>query len=306
MRALVTGASGFVGRHLVKSLLNEGHGVIALLRPQSCTTFQNENFQRIDIDDWSEDALKHKLEEKDFDAVIHLAASGVDPSDRALQTLHEINTKLPATLVSLAALRKAVMIGAGSSAEYHTPSAETPLKENDRLEDEASYGTSKAQGGAEAIEAAVTQNVPMRHLRFFHIYGAGEAPHRLLPTLIHHAKTTERIALSEGSQQRDFLYVGDAVSAIITACHALLSKKASGGRAVNVCTGQATTVRAFTLTATRLLNIDTARLGFGDLPLRPQENSYVVGDPAEIGFDLGWRAAYDLEAGLQAALKDSI
>src|SRR5438270_2056836 len=241
MKILVTGATGFIGRRLSTLLVADGHAVTAVGR-HICEVLGVEHLQ---VPELNPVCINRSLGARSFDAVVHLAAAGVDPQQRNLATLTAINVELPIFLASLAAERGAqALLLAGSSAEYMPAIDARPLTEDSPLETERPYGASKAAGGMNAMAFGAARGLPVVVLRLFNVFGPGEAPHRLLPSLIHGLSYSRPVQLSAGSQVRDFVYVDDACAAFIDALHALSQKTLVAG-AYNVCTGIGSTVGEF-------------------------------------------------------------
>src|ERR1700724_688477 len=101
-RALVTGATGFIGRHLVDGLIDARTPVVALIRPGSQVPDQwRGRVTCVACADWSELGLRAALALQSFDVAFHLATYGVRPSDRDPDQMVRINVDLPALLVHL-------------------------------------------------------------------------------------------------------------------------------------------------------------------------------------------------------------
>ena len=298
---LLTGASGFLGVNLARHLLHLGHRPTLLVRPSSQTDPQlASRLELIRSPDWSEAGLRKALGHRRFDLIIHLAAYGVVPVKRDPVALHGINVQLPLDLLVLAQPMGASVILAGSSSEYSARAAANPLSEQMPLETQMSYGASKAEGGRRALRRATELEVPLCLLRFFNLFGPDEAPHRLLPTLLRGARESSRIALSPGHQLRDFVYVKDAIAAIITAAE-YLYRSADRATAVawNVCSGRGTSVRDFCEWVADVYLIDPALLGFGDIPMRQDDIPAIIGAPDKMRHDTGWETRYDIEDALR-------
>jgi nucleoside-diphosphate-sugar epimerase len=191
---------------------------------------------------------------------------------------------------------------AGTFSEYQRPAERTLLTEQSPLESGKIYGASKAAGGMVASELAESLGVKLRLLRFFNVYGEGEAPHRLLPSLVAGLSRGERVPLSEGTQVRDFIYVKDVVEACITAGDEMMTSSRHLATTWNVCTGVGHSVRAFAALVAQVMGGRTELLGFGDLPMRVDDEPYLVGDGARMLRELGWRPKHDLGAGIRAAV----
>ena len=298
--ALVTGASGFIGAHLVARLLSEGSRVTVLARPASVLPTEWRDRVRVIVcDDFSEANLRRLLNEP-VEAVFHLAAYGVKPTHRDIDEMLRINVELPAVLVRLCAGWRAHMVMAGTFSEYRSPSARSLLQEDSPLEQGKLYGSSKAAGGLMASAIAQSSGVAFRLLRLFKVYGAGEAPHRLLPALVTGLSRRERVAISAGTQVLDFVYVDDAVEAMLrTDTHC----REKGGVATwNAATGRAHSVREFAEHVASAMNADGSLLCFGAIDMRKDDEPWLVGSADLLRSELGWRPSIGLDAGIHAAV----
>ncbi len=296
--ALVTGGTGFVGRHLVARLKALGVRVTLLQRSLQ----ETEGTEVIHVTDFSETALAAALDGRRFDAVFHLAAYGVTPTDRDPALLEAVNVDAPQRLVRHAAragVRAFVLLGSGS--EYDFGSVTVPLDENGPLESSAPYGETKARGGVAALEAARAADLPFALVRMFNVYGSGENPHRLLPSLTRDLTRDKPVKLSPATQLRDFLFIDDAVEAIVSVAHALLH---AGGRHVfNLASGKPVSVRVFCETVARQLDKPILLLEFGALAMRPGETPFFSGDPARLKRFTGWQPRQGLEDGIALTLR---
>jgi nucleoside-diphosphate-sugar epimerase len=175
-----------------------------------------------------------------------------------------------------------------------------PLDESAPLETVKIYGAAKAKGGVLATELAGDLGVGLRILRLFHVYGPGEAPHRLLPSLLAGLGQASRVALSGGTQVRDFVYVADVVEAFLRA-----KRHIDGDRTPqtwNLCTGIGHSVRDFACCVADALGASHDLLGFGDLAPREDDVPWLVGNGELMASALGWRPQYELASGIEAAL----
>jgi nucleoside-diphosphate-sugar epimerase len=302
-RALVTGATGFIGRHLVDGLIGAETQVIALVRPGGRVPDEwRGRVPCIACADWSEGGLRAALASQSFDVVYHLATYGVLPADRDLGPMVRVNVDLPALFVHLCRERGIGLVMAGTFSEYQRPADRRSLTEESALEMGKIYGASKAAGGILASALARSLGVNLRLLRFFQVYGEGEAPHRLLPSLVAGLARRERVALSDGLQVRDFIYVDDVVQACIAAAEDLHSASRALTATWNVCTGVGHSVRTFAELVAQAMGASDQLLGFRDLPMRVDDEPYLVGDGERMRRELGWRPRHDLDAGIRAAV----
>jgi nucleoside-diphosphate-sugar epimerase len=298
---LVTGATGFVGTHLVARMLSEGCNVTVLVRSSSVLPAEWRDRVRIVVcDDFSEKNLRRLLGGP-FEAVFHLAAYGVKPNQRDIDEILRINIEMPAVLVRLCAKWRSRMVMTGTFSEYRSPSTQELLSEDSPLEQAKLYGSSKAAGGLMARAIAQSGGIGFRLLRLFKVYGAGEAPHRLLPALVSGLGKHERVAISAGTQVLDFVYIDDVVEAMLRSDAHCREK---GGTATwNVATGRAHSVREFAEQVASAMNADASLLGFGAIAMRKDDEPWLVGSPNRLRSELGWQPSIGLEDGVRAAVE---
>jgi UDP-glucose 4-epimerase len=153
------------------------------------------------------------------------------------------------------------------------------------------------QGGAVAA-AGQTEDVP------FGVYGPNEAPHRLFSALMRGLRSQTRVALSAGHQKRDLLFVEDAVDALVAVARSL--ENTPQQVILNLCSGISVTVRTFAETIARVCGAPMELLGFGDIPMRPDEVMCWVGDPSRLRAFTGWRPRFDLERGITRSIEQSL
>ena len=298
--ALVTGASGFIGAHLVARLLSEGSNVTVLAR--SSSVLPKEWLDRVRVivsDDFRENNLRRVLDTP-VETIFHLAAYGVRPNHRDVDEMLQINVDMPATLVRLCSGWGARMVMAGTFSEYRSPSTQELLSEDSPLEQRKLYGSSKAAGGLMAGAIAQGNGTAFRLLRLFKVYGAGEAPHRLLPALASGLAGRQHVAISAGTQVLDFVYIDDVVEAMLRADAHCREK---GGIATwNVATGRPHSVREFAEQVAAAMNADASLLGFGAIAMRKDDEPWLVGSPDLLRSELGWQPSIRLDEGVRAAV----
>jgi nucleoside-diphosphate-sugar epimerase len=304
---LLTGASGFLGRHLLAALsLCDVELSILTRRPivglnGGVDTTDDAPKQYV-CEAFSEYQIAESLAGRTFDLVINAAAYGVIPSDRDPMIMQSVNVELPEWLTHHAMKRSGHFISIGSSAEYcHSLPAGTRY-ESDKLEHERPYGASKALCGQRLTTYGAQSELAISHLRLFNLFGPGEAEHRLFRSLIRQLRSGTHVPLSLGTQVRDFISVFDVVDAILMI--GVQDRIGNvGANIVNICTGFETSVADFSRLVARSLEADSHLLEFGALPMRPDDVQCLIGSPSHAKDVFGWTAKLSLEEAISRAVQ---
>ena len=131
--------------------------------------------------------------------------------------------------------------------------------------------------------------------RVFFLYGPNEHPQRLVSSVILSLLKGEPAKCSHGRQIRDYMHVQDVADGMV----ALLDSEVTG--AVNVSSGQATTLREIVLTVGRVLE-KPELIQLGAIPARANDTPLVVGENLRLLNEVGWKQQFDLEAGLRQTI----
>ncbi|MGC2659823.1 MAG: NAD(P)-dependent oxidoreductase [Bryobacteraceae bacterium] len=297
---LVVGATGFLGRALVRSLQERGSSTYSLLfrdriafdPPGEPLTAQSSQSEEISA----------AVRGTNWDCVYHAAAAGVSPSQRQPESLTDGNLGLLArVLKGLAACQPRRFVYVGSCAEYNRAEFGRPIAECHPTRPVNMYGAAKAAAGIWGAALAASLRIPFVLARPFHFYGAGEGPSRLIPYLIQRLRNSVEAELTAGEQVRDLLYVDDVADALI----AMGSAPECPQPVYNVCSGEAISIREVGETVARVVGRPASLLRFGALPYRPDEEMWMVGDNARIKADFDWLPRASLEQGLSRVVEGS-
>ena len=184
-------------------------------------------------------------------------------------------------------------VNAGSSSEYghkdHAPN------EGESLEPNSFYAVTKAAASHYVGLTARTLDCNAITVRLWSIYGPYEEPTRLIPTLLVHALHGRLPPLVAPDTARDFVFVDDAVDALLRVAAAPSLPR---GSRYNLCRGIQSTVRD-AVDETRRLTKLAAEPAWGTMPARVWDTNVWVGSPERIAQDVGWRAQTSLSAGLE-------
>lgn len=294
MRLWVTGARGFIGRHLVAQAALAGHDVRAVVRPGSATTGQPaRSAPSLALDLGDAAAVTQEVRRAAPDAIVHLAWYA-KPTDY-LESPDNVES-LATTLVFVKAALLggcATMVGVGTCLEY----ADAPhaRAEDDPLDPRSLYARCKRAAHMVLGELFDQKGATLVWARLFHMHGPGEHPARLVPALAQALREGRPFALSPGEQLRDHLDVRDVASALLH----LAERGASG--AVNVCSGNPISLRSLMEQVGRELGRPDLLL-FGERPYRPGEVMNLTGRPERL-LRTGWRAAHtDLALSLRETI----
>lgn len=208
------------------------------------------------------------------DVVMNLAAYGVSRFEKDADRHEVLNVRL---VHELADALKATppaddwtgcrLIQPGSSLEYGKTAAS--LDESTACAPDTPYGRTKL-AATEALWAARDRGLASLVPRAFMVFGAGERPGRLVPSLLEAASADHRIALSAGSQCRDWAYVEDVADALLRLACVDASKVIRrvapfDTPGINIASGNLLSVRDFVHCLADEMSIGKERLGFGDL-----------------------------------------
>ena len=284
-RVLVTGAAGFLGRHLCPQLRAAGAEVHAVSRQHRPGHTAADRWWTAEVAD--ETAARELVKSVKPDVAIHLAAlTHAEPSlDLVLPTFR---SALESTVNLLTALTYE-----GCQRIVLTGSMEEPVGNGAVARPASPYAAAKWAASAYGRMFHALYGTPVVIARLTLTYGPGQARRKVIPSTILALLRGEQPRVSRGTRAWDVLYVDDAIEALMS----LALGRGPDGATVDIGTGQLVTLRAV---IERLVTMIAPSIGaaFGDVPERPLTESRAA-DAAATAATLGWRATTSLEAGLQ-------
>ena len=302
MRALVTGAAGFIGSNLSDRLLADGHDVVgvdsftnyydlAIKRSNIAAALDHNRYTLVDEDLLTAD-IGRLLD--GIDVVFHQAGQpGVRLSwADGFETYTRLNVLATQCLLEAATRHPLQRFVYASSSSVYGAAERYPTNEGDVPAPMSPYGVTKL--AAEHLCSLYHRNfgVPTVSLRYFTVYGPRQRPDMATHRLIDSALTgSEFTMFGDGTQIRDFTYVGDVVDANIAAS----VKPDATGRVFNIGGGSAATmhdvVAAVTESVGTAPNISFSETALGDV--------FRTGaDITAAGTVLGWKPSVDLAEGV--------
>jgi len=210
-RVFVTGATGFLGSHLVDSLTERGTGISALVRAEGGLACRKPHLRVVRGD------LGHPFTIDDAATVFHLAAiSHVGRSLEDPRGTFETNTA--GTLTVLEAVRRSgsveKLVFVSTAHVYGTPQY-VPIDEAHPLHAQEPYAASKVAAEAFVSAYSNTYGIPAAIGRLFNVYGPGQHSDFVIPSIIKQAVTQDAITLGNLTPTRDFTYVDDVINALL-------------------------------------------------------------------------------------------
>jgi len=268
---LLTGASGFVGRQIAKAVIAHGRQPRLVLRPGGFARsgLPDGVAQLVETDDlFTEDAGWWAAALAGIDTVIH-AAWYVEPG-KYLDSSRNIDCAIGSLAIAEGALRAGVrkFIGIGTCFEYRLPNA--AITETSELGPITLYAAAKLALYRMLEKRFAGTGIDFTWARLFYLYGEGEHPARLFPTLHSKLSSGEPMSLSAGDKIRDFLDVAEAGRLI-----AMLVENGQTGVA-NICSGKPVTIREI---AEGIADLYGRRdlLSFGIATVHPRDPEAVAG-----------------------------
>jgi len=294
MKVFITGASGYIGRHTLRPLLDSGCDIYALTR-RGAVDFEWPRGVHVFTLDLFDDAARQKVfAEISPECLLHLA----------WHTEHgkfwEAKENIAWLSLSIRMLSEFAQSGgrrvviSGTCAEYQWNN-EPCCEASTPLEPRSLYGICKAVLFKFLEAAAARLNLSYAWGRIFLLYGSNESEGRLIPATARALLEGRPALCTHGEQIRDFMHVEDAACALVR----IMTSGVSG--AVNIGSGQPISIaQAVTELARRAGRADLLRLGA--LPPRENDVPVLIPDIARLRDEVGFRAALPLSQGLQKTL----
>ena len=227
MKILVTGAAGFIGYHLVQSLLKDGHEIIGLdnfnsyydvnLKRARINQIHNKKFSMFEIDLVDNKSLESLFKKNDFDVVVNLAAqAGVRYSLTNPEKYIESNIIGFTNILEACRHNKIPNLVYASSSSVYGMNSEVPFDEDHSVDHPVSlYAATKRSNELMAHTYSHLFDLPTTGLRFFTVYGPWGRPDMALFLFTKAILDEEPIQVfNDGKMIRDFTYIDDIVSGV--------------------------------------------------------------------------------------------
>lgn len=291
-KVIVTGASGFIGKYTLSSLVNKGYEVHGVYYSKTVDNIPNIIWHKANLLDPSE--TQTLFDEIKPSHLLHLAWD-ISPGFR--DSLSNFDW-LDASIHILKAFeqnngKRAVIAGTcfqyefveGVYSELKTP--KNPFY---------TYGICKQK-----LQEFFDEYLKNTHLSgawgyIFYPYGIGDSPNKLIPQAIQTLLKGDKFRLSSGDQIKDYIYIKDVSEAFVE----ILDSEIEGG--VNIGSGKGITVKDIALKLAKLLDKENL-LEFGEVLSYSNEPKEMVADISKIQNTLNWKSKYRIEEGLAETVK---
>jgi len=300
MRCLVTGATGHIGSHLIRYLLEQDVEVMALVRPATNNIWRIEDISHrlriIKEDLLTIDNSYKEIQEFAPEIIIHLAWYGV--GSRYRDDPAQVAQNFQGSLKLLELAHKAGCkrwIGLGSQAEYGPYNG--ILTEDMPTRAYTTYGVTKLCAGLMSQKLCETYGMGFVWLRLTAAYGPMDDQNHLIPQVILKLLQGKKPSLTLGEQRWDYLYVEDVARAIWQ-----VATISSAQGIFNLGSGEAHTVRSIVERVRDSID-PKSPLGFGEISYPPDQIMHLQVDISRLQQATGWFPEVNLDEGLRRTVE---
>jgi len=293
-KILITGGTGFIGYHLAKRciLLNWSVTSLSTKKPKKKRKLKKVRYIICDLSK-KKDLIKKV--DTNFDYVVNLAGHVNHSNKKKTLKSHYNGCKNLSFLFVNSNIEKFVQVG--SCIEYgkkKSPQSEKIVNKKTY----SFYGNAKLLSTNFLLKLKKLYNFPVNILRFYLVYGPKQDKNRLIPITIINALKNRNFECSEGTQFRDFLFIDDAIDAIIK----VLKNVKISGEIINIGSGKPQQVKKVILKICKIIGL--GKPIFGKIKFRKDEIRYLYPSIKKANILLGWRPKVKFNIGLKKTIND--
>ena len=311
MKILVTGADGFIGSHVVETLVKSGHEVRAFVLYNSFNSWgwldESDKSIRESIDIFAGDIRDpHGVDKavENQEVILNLAALIAIPySYHSPDTYIDTNIKGTLNILQAARRHNVKRVVQTSTSEVYGTAQYIPIDEVHPLHPQSPYAATKVGADQLALSFHASFDLPVGILRPFNTYGPRQSARAVIPTIISQLANKSKVKLGSLSPTRDFSFVQDTANGFLAAAQS----DAIVGQTINLGSGFEVSIKETAETIAKLMNTKL-ELVDDEQRVRP-ENSEVERLHASIEKAktlLGWQPELKGLAGFETGLKKTI
>jgi UDP-glucuronate 4-epimerase len=303
--ALVTGAAGFIGSHLVDRLLRDDWQVTGvdnfddfyaatLKRGNVAEHLDHPSYSLVEVDIRDPDAMLARLTRR-YDVIVHLAAkAGVRPSIADPILYQDVNVRGTQNMLEFARARRIPQFVFASSSSVYGVNPNVPWREDDHvLQPISPYASTKVSGELMGHVYSRLYGIRFVALRFFTAYGPRQRPDLAIRKFTQLILNGERIPFyGDGSSRRDYTYIDDIVDGIVAA----MRYTATPYEVVNLGNSEAVTLGELVREIEDVLGVAAS---LTHLPNQPGDVPQTWADVAKARSLLGYEPKTPLRTGLE-------
>ena len=293
MKILLTGATGFLGSHLLKTILANSDDEVCIAKRSFSNTkriekeLKNDRVSFFDIDT---NKLENIFHENKFNSIIHTATE-YGRSGGSIHKILEANIVFPIALIELA-IKHNVKTFINTDSYFN--------KEEGNYSNLLNYSLSKRS--LLVWLKKLSNKIQIINVSLEHMYGPNDNQSKFVEMLFQEIalNKTKRVKLSHGHQKRDFIFIDDITSAYLKLIKYGNDYNFSYKR-FEIGSGESVEVRQLALMIKELSNSPSV-LGFGDIEYRPDEIMFSAANIKPIK-ELGWDSTISLRDGVKTILQ---
>lgn len=281
-KILLTGATGFLGSHLLPALIEKGYDIIVLKRSFSNTwRIQNVLSQTKSYDIDKLDIVKIFNENK-IGCIIHLATDTGRKNNNDIRQIFKANIELPTQLLDLGC-KHGVVFYINTHTFWNSKYSLYSAMKNSFIEI-AKYFTANFR-------------IKFINMKLEHVYGEKDEYSKFIPFVIKNILECKEIRTTNGEQKRDFIYVQDVVDAYLKVLNNL-ENLGGGFIEFEIGTGKSVSIKYFVSRIEKSISKRT-KIKWGEIPYIKNEIFDCKADIKKAKQDLGWFPKHDINSGLK-------
>jgi nucleoside-diphosphate-sugar epimerase len=308
MHICVTGGAGFIGGHLCRRLLQEGHQVTAIdnfdpfypraIKEEGISDLPVHSFTLVEADICNTDSLLQTLHGSDVSAIVHLAArAGVRPSIEAPMAYEQTNVGGTQSMLEVAQQLGIETFIYGSSSSVYGNNEKVPFSEDDPVRRPISpYAATKRSGELLAHTFHHLYDITVHCLRFFTVYGPRQRPDLAIHKFARQLLTGQPITMyGDGTSSRDYTYVEDIVDGVLRSLRRAQDVDEAEYEIINLGGSETTQLKELIDGIASALDIDPE---IKRLPTQPGDVKRTYADISKARDMLGYAPDTSIEEGL--------